>query len=138
MTRDDVRELLAILTEAYPNHVVADPPARVAVWYEVLSPYDNAEIVEASLELIRSGERFQPTPARILSTRRDAVKRRMASLGTAIDYRGEHIPTFQEGIAIAREGYIAERRRLGKPLNLTMFDRFIQTVPRPPEEDETF
>jgi len=142
LTRDDVTQLLAILTEAYPNHTVGEPAVRVAVWYEVLAPYDNADIVEATLGLIRDGERFQPTPARILAARRDLARRRFTIVGTAIDYGHEQLPTFEEGIEIAKRAFEAEQRRRfpDREPNWALFGKFASAlVPRPqPPEEEAF
>lgn len=66
MTRQEVVALLAYLAECYPSSPPpSDHAARIAVWHDLLGPYDIEDVMAAAQHVGRR-QRWYPEPAQLI------------------------------------------------------------------------
>jgi hypothetical protein len=81
-----------------------------------------------------------PNLAVIVKEYQSLLSARRRDMGTAIDYSHEHdLPTFEEGIEIAKRAFEAEQRRRfpDREPNWALFGKFAASLrPQPAQEDQ--
>ena len=67
MTRDEVKEIIMIMTYTYPNYKPADVRATVDTWTAILASYQSADIKAALHAYILSDTKgFAPSPGQLI------------------------------------------------------------------------
>jgi len=99
----------------------------VLVYAREIEKLSNAEVAATAIQRLATSwtEARRPPVAEVLNVYRRELARVQsapAQIGP-----GKAIPPGR-GIEIAREAYEAERRRLGKPVNMKRFDRMIAAM----------
>lgn len=77
MTREDVIKMLMVVQASYPNYKPPDKTVTVNLWHEMLQEYDEASVMTALKEFIKTDTSgFAPSIGQIVA-KIDLVKRRM-------------------------------------------------------------
>lgn len=78
MTRDEVKDLLNVMSATYPNYNPANKTMTVNVWFDVMQDIDGVAAMAALKAYIRSDRSgFAPCPAQIIGLLQDIATPQM-------------------------------------------------------------